>query len=514
MIRVLLLALLSCSLFADTFDERINFDHEKPKVGMIKLKDRSSAISEATWIYINRALSHYKETKPAAIIIDMNSPGGEVFAALRIADALKEMDTQYGIPIICFIDNWAISAGAMIAYSSRYIVAAKDASMGAAEPITIGEGGKQEAASEKVNSALRTDFANNAKFYGRNPYIAEAMVDKDIILVERDGKIIKLDAEDEINKAKDTIISPKGKLLTLSADEMLTYGVANAIVQPESLEPLTQQEEESGRYPLSKTRLNQIPFFQAVPNIVVEEYHMNWQTQFLALLASPAVSSLLFMVLLISIYMELSTGGFGLAGAVALISLFLVLLSSFALEAIHILEPILLVFGLVLIALELFFPTLGILGVIGAIFMIMGLAGMMLPGIESISYDGNVLNAAGEYVLVRLTWLSGAFLVALIVMVLLSRYMWPKLGLAKVLVLSEEMRSKAAIEGNLPESALTELPEVGATAQVTAALRPAGKVIVKDKEFDALSTGGFIAEGGTVRIVRIEGAKVVVEEIY
>ena len=321
---------------------------------MIKLTDRKEAISEATWIYFNTALDAYKKTKPAVIILELNSPGGEVFAAERISDALKEMDTQFGIPIICYIDNRAISAGAMLAYSCRYIVCSKDASMGAAEPITMGEGGKMETASKKVNSALRTDFANHAKFFDRNPYIAEAMVDKDVILVKRDDKIIKIESEDQIKKS-DILISPKGKLLTLNADEMLEYGVADMSFMPQSLTLLTSQEQETGNYLLSKTDLMQIPFFKKIGDIEVHEYKLNWQTKFLAFLASPAVSSLLFTVMLIALYMEFSSGGFGVAGAAALISVFLVLLSSFALEAIHVLEPILLVFGLVLVGLEVFF---------------------------------------------------------------------------------------------------------------------------------------------------------------
>jgi len=502
---LLLLIFCSSALFGADF-EQIKFDTSK-RLGKISLKDRKEAISEATWIYVNRALDEYKKEKPAAIILELNSPGGEVFAAEQISDALKEMDTQYGIPIICYIDNWAISAGALLAYSSRYIVCAKDASMGAAEPIQVGVEGKPETASEKVNSALRTDFANHAKFFGRNPYIAEAMVDKDIILVKRDDKIIKVDKEEP----SDIVISPKGKLLTLDADQLIEYGVAQMQIMPESLPALTLQEEETGVYPLSKSALRQIPHFAQQEGLQIHEYQMNWQTQFLAFLASPAVSSLLFMILLVSIYMEISSPGFGLPGAVGLISLFLVLLSSFALEAITILEPLLLVFGLLLVGLEIFFfPTLGILGVIGAIFVIMGLAGMLLPGIGSVSYEGESLNAAGNYVLTRLTWLSGAFLVALAVILVLSRYMWPKLGLAKVLVLSDDMRSKAAIEGNIPPE---DLPKIGTEAVVTSALRPAGKVMVGTTEYDALSIGSFILEGAKVRIVRIEGAKVVVEEV-
>ncbi len=498
-----LLAFLLVTSFA-----AVNFPKEGPKrLGKISLANRDEAISEATWIYVNTALAEYKKEKPAAIILELNSPGGEVFAAERISDALKEMDTQYGIPIICYVDNWAISAGALLAYSSRYIVCSKDASMGAAEPIQMGAEGKAETASEKVNSALRADFANHAKFFGRNPYIAEAMVDKDIILVERDGSISKVD---EV-KPTDVVISPKGKLLTLNAEQMIQYGVADMQIAPESLPLLTPLEEESGIYPLSKSALRQIPAFKDVEGIEIHEFQMNWQTKFLALLATPAVSSLLFMILLVSLYVEISSGGFGVAGAAALISLFLVLLSSFALEAITMLEPILLAFGLLLVGLEIFFfPTLGILGIIGALFVIMGLAGMLLPGIESVSYEEHSLNVAGEYVLSRLAWISGAFLAAGAIILILSRYMWPKIGLAKRLVLSDDMRSKAAVEGNLaPDLTL----QVGSTARVVSALRPAGKISADGAEFDALSIGSFIAEGQQVRVVRIEGAKVIVEEV-
>lgn len=499
--------------------DHIHFqDNVLPHVGYISLTDRQEAISQPTWIYITSALNYYKETKPAAIIFEINSPGGEVFAAERISDALKEIDTQFGIPVICYINNWAISAGAMLAYSCRYIVIAKDASMGAAEPITIGQSGAMETASEKVNSALRSDFANRAKFFGRNPYIAEAMVDKDIILVSRHGEIIKVDSEEQIRKGgldPDIVFKPKGKLLTLNADQMMQNNVACAMLTPIKLDPLTLKEKESGKYSIAKSALHQLPFFQKIDKLQIDSYQMSWQTRFLSWLSSPAVSSLLFTIMLVAFYMELSSGGFGLAGAVALISLFLIMLSSFALEAVHWLEPILILFGLLLIGLELFFfPTLGILGIVGAIFLMMGMAGIMLPGIESVSYQGDAFNAAGEYVLSRLAWLSGSFLVALLIIAMLSRYMWPRFALFQRLVLSESQRSQAAIDGTLVHSTLTKLPALGVEATVTRALRPAGKIMVNDEEFDAISTGNFIQEGALVSVVRIEGAKVIVEEIY
>ena len=109
-----------------------------------------------------------------------------MFAAQQISDALKELDTQYGIPVVAYINNWAISAGAMLAYSCRYIVVVKDASMGAAAPVIASETGEMKEASEKINSAMRADFAGGrARFFDRNPNIAEGMVDKDLILVPK-----------------------------------------------------------------------------------------------------------------------------------------------------------------------------------------------------------------------------------------------------------------------------------------------------------------------------------------
>ena len=218
--------LLLCSFFLPLVGEERSVEqslrehiHVHPQgqnlVGYLYIGDRSTEISQATWLYVKTALDHYKENKPIFIILELNTPGGEVYAAEKISDLLKEMDTQYNIPVVAFINNWALSAGALLAYSCRYIAVVKDGSMGAAEPVTATAEGKMEAASEKVNSALRADFGNRASFFGRNPLIAEAMVDKDVILVQREGKIVKLDFENQIRTEgpnPDIILFSQGKI--------------------------------------------------------------------------------------------------------------------------------------------------------------------------------------------------------------------------------------------------------------------------------------------------------------
>lgn len=510
-----------------TVEERlkqsIHYQSEGPNVvGYLYVGDHETAISQSTWLYIKQGLDFYKKERPIFIILELDTPGGEVFAAQKISDALKEIDTQFNIPIVAFINNWAISAGAMLAYSCRFITSAKDGSMGAAEPVYAGEGGKMETASEKVNSALRADFANRAGFFDRNPLIAEAMVDKDMILVLRHGEVVQLENENQMRLAgpdPDIVITTKGKLLTLNAEQMIDYGVADLLLQPKKLPEITAEEKAIGEWPGDKMLLFQSPFFSAIPQTTIKEYKMDWKTRFFVFLATPLVSSLLFMGLIIGAYIELNNPGLSLPGFIAGLSLFLIILSSFSLEIANWLELILLLTGLALILAELFvLPTFGLLGILGIILFLVGLFGMLLPGLSSVhfEYDTKNFNAAGQYFMERLAWLCGSLILSIVIIALLARYVLPSFPALHrfVLVGHEQDSSEGFVAGENPAN----LPQPGTKAEVFATLRPAGKIIVKDKIFDAISTGDFIDAGEKIVIVRVEGSTIFVnrdlESVY
>lgn len=495
--------------------KHIHIKPEQNLIGHIVIDDHTSGISQATWIYVKKALEEYRQLKPAFIILELNTPGGEVLAAQQISDALKDMDTQFGIPVVAYINNWAISAGAMLAYSSRFIATVKDGSMGAAEPVIQGQEGTMVAASEKINSALRADFSNRARFFDRDPSVAEAMVDKDLILVRRHGKLIKLDNEAQINTTgidPDIVISPKGKLLTLNAQQMLDFGVADFLVLPAKTEPITAAEREAGKWPASKMSLFQLPFFKDIPHAIISSYQMDWKTRFFALLATPMVSSLLFLGLMLGAYMEFNTPGFGVPGTIALTCLFLIALSSYSLEIVNWLEVILLLVGLAIILVELFvLPTFGLLGFIGLAFFLMGLFGMMLPGVEQVDYefDTNSFNAAGQAFFERLVWLCGTLVVAFIAMAIIARYVTPSMAKFSRLVLNgnEQDASEGYIAGDNPK----ELPQPGSKGEVFATLRPAGKVVINDIIYDAISDGNFIERGTSVVVEKLDGSVIVVK---
>lgn len=509
---ILFCVLFASHLFAETsLNEHIHFKTDaENRVGKITIDDRTSGINQSTWIYVKNALDYYKKNPPAFLIMELNTPGGEVYVAQKISDALKDLDTQYSIPVVAYINNWAISAGAMLAYSSRYIAVVKDASMGAAEPVLQDPtSGEMKTASEKINSALRTDFANRARFFGRNPYIAEAMVDKDLILVMRNKEIIKVDTEAQV-KPDDVMISPKGKLLTLNALELIDYGVADIALHPEKFALITGQEKAKGIWPASKEPLFQYPFFASIPNAVIDEYKMDWKTQFFVLLANPFVTSALMLGLMLGLYMEFSHPGFGLPGLVALCSLFLLTLSSFSLEIADWLEVILLLSGIALLLVDLFFlPTFGVAGVIGVLLFLAGLAGILLPGIGSIDFefDTFTFNAAGEAFFSRLGWFLGTLLLGIICILVLARYIMPSSKTFKKFVLNgnEQVGFQAGI-------ASKDLPPIGTKGHVYTVLRPSGKVEVNGKLYDALSTGQFIEAGKEVVVTSHRESQLIVKE--
>lgn len=475
-------------------------------IGYIAI-DGQEQISQATWLYIKGAADYYRSLRPLCIFLKLNTPGGEIFAAQKISDALKQLDTD-GIPVIAYIDNWAISAGAMIAYSCRFIFVSKDASMGAAEPVLMKEG-QMESASEKVISALRSDFASRAHFFGRNPLLAEAMVDKDLLLVWRDGKVVKLASLSEMHnegQTPDILIVDKGKLLTLPAQQLMAYGIADALLPPY---PSASKGEK--HIPFHALPMSQQSFFHSIKNPVVDAYKMDAKMLFLAFLSLPAVSSLLFFGLLVCGYLEFNAPGFGIAGTIALTCLILIALSSFALEIASWLEVILLALGLLMVLLEFtFLPTGGLLAALGFVFFLGGLISLMLPSLDFIHtpFSFSQVTVWLELIMNRLAWLVATVLAAFLSMFCLGRLLGTRLGRYSTLVLLGNEQEDYRSSGER-----SSYPSLGTTGVVAATLRPGGKVQIASRYYDAISEGTYIDKGRDIVVTGLEGSTLIVKEI-
>ncbi|MDF3016663.1 MAG: hypothetical protein K0R44_1888 [Thermomicrobiales bacterium] len=123
--------------------------------------------------YLSRVLEQAAAEGAAAVLLQIDTPGGRLDAVLQMRDTLLGSDVR----TIAFIDRTAFSAGALIAIASEQIYMTPGAVIGAATPVDGATGGT---ATEKIVSAVRTTFKATAEARGRDPLVAEAMVDPDV----------------------------------------------------------------------------------------------------------------------------------------------------------------------------------------------------------------------------------------------------------------------------------------------------------------------------------------------
>ena len=462
----------------DDFFSKIPSASQKNYIGRILITDRSGGIHEGTWLYVKSALEQFKKEKPRCIILELDTPGGELFAAEKISNAIKKFDAEEGIPVIAYVNNWAISAGALLAYSCRYIIIVDDAAMGAATPI-YQENEEMKNAPEKVNSVVRAEFANKAALFGRNQDIARAMVDPDVILVKRGKDILPLNnsSDIQIGTLPDQVLSPKGKLLTLTANELVDLHVADYMISQ----------------PLEK--------YAQMSLLSISTHEMSAKEKIIAFFATPAVSSLLLFIAMVSFYIEFSTPGASIPGLIGCVALFFIFLGSFTQEAITLFEPLCLLAGISLILVEIFLlPTLGILLFVGGSLALFGLLGMSIPGFSELPFDKDAVALYGTSIINRLGWASGAFLLALLAIILLTRFLSTHSLKLSGIVLSDSIP--------VPEEKTSV--DIGSEVSVVSPLRPSGKIVYKGVVFDAISRGEFVEANEKVIVEERRGSVLVV----
>lgn len=383
--------------------------------------------------FVRRGLAT-AEQAGAAVLLEVNTFGGQVAAATEIRDAI----IRAKVPVISYVTDRAWSAGALITLATPAIAMAPGSSMGAAEP---------RPAEEKTVSAVRAEFEATAQRTGRDPLIAAAMVDADVVVEE---------------------LSPQGKILTLSAQNAMERGFADVIAD--------SREDALAYFGYGQAR--------------VEELTLGWAEHLARFVTNSVVSSLLLILGFLGLIFEITTPGWGVPGTGGLISLALFFGGRYLAGLVGIEAIGLFVLGLVLLAIEvLAVPGFGITGVLGL--------GGMAVGI--IMAFGNVRTG-----LMAFTLALAASIVAIVL--LWSRI--TKSRLFRKLVLTHREEQSLGYQG--PRDFQHLLGKGGTTLTP---LRPAGTAAIAGERYDVVSEGGFIDPNKPIRVVRVEGTRVVVREI-
>lgn len=403
----------------------------------------SGVIDNGLAAFVGRAVATAVAEGASAIVLDIDTPGGRIDAAERIVDVVGRAP----IPVAAWVHPRAFSAGAMIALAASRIYMAPGGVLGAATPVD-GQGTK---GSEKIVSAMRAEFRALAEARGRNPAIAEAMVDEHLGVAG---------------------IVPPGQLVTLTTAQALANGYAEAELA--SLDAVTAALGFSGAE--------------------VRVVDPTWAEAVVRFLTNPVVAPLLLSLGVLGLIFEIKAGAFGIGGLISLISLGLFFGSSFVLGLAGWEEVILLGLGLVALGVEVFLlPGFGVAGVLGVCFL---LGAVVLAMLGSAPSGGDISTA--------LAVLGASLVITMSVFFAWLRHLPSSHRFAGLLLKQQTHRS----EGYISAPQRDEL--IGRDGVALTDLRPAGVAEVDGERMDVVSEGDFVMAGAAVTVVRAEGYRHVV----
>lgn len=302
--------------------------------------------------FVERAVRDAERAGAAVIILDMDTPGGRVDAAERIADAVSDSE----VAVYTYVNRRAISAGALISLATHGIYMRPGSVMGAATPV-VGSG---EEAPEKIVSAMRSSMRSLAEARGLDPAIAEAMVD---VSVEVPGLV------------------EAGQLLTLTTEDAVRVEYASQVEQWDDLMSVLG----TGDRPLV-------------------DMEVNWAERVVRFLSHPVVAPFLLSLGFLGLLVEIKTPGLGIAGGAGILALALFFGSHLIIGLAGMEGLILFAAGVTLILVEVFLiPGMGVFGALGGIGILAGIYLSLLGGLPTTAdytRAGTVLSSSLALVLV------------------------------------------------------------------------------------------------------------------
>lgn len=404
-----------------------------------------------------KALQEAKEQKVDYILLELNTFGGELDAA----DKIRTLLLNAPMPTMVFINNNAASAGALISIACDSIYMTEGSSLGAAS--VVNQAG--EIMPDKYQSYMRSLMRSTAEKNGRNPDIAQAMVDPDVYV---------------------PMVSDSGKVLTFTTEEAVSNHFCEQMAN------------------------DRASVLQAagLENVTIVEQQLTWIDKFINFLVNPVVSGILIMCIVGGLYFEFQSPGLGLPIIIAIAGALLFF-------APHYLEGLaahweILVFlaGVILLMLEIFVvPGFGVTGISGIILIFTSLILTMVFNVGfHFQFDPN-LDAAVQIgrstIIVLMSVVCGFFL---------------SLWLSKKLITAETRFGTMALKTNLETDEGFTAQDmrlqayVGRSGISATFMRPAGKIEIDGELLEATAEHGLIEKGERVVVTRFENAQLFVRK--
>lgn len=428
---------------------------EPDTAGKVKIYkfDIKKEIAPPVWRSTKMAMEEAAEMKVDLILIEMSTYGG----MLESADSIRTKLLESPIPVYVFIDHNAASAGALIAIACDSIYMSKGSTIGAAT--VVDQTG--QVVPDKYQSYMRAMMRSTAEATGRDPNIAQAMVDPRI-------------------KIEGVIDS--GSVLTFTASEALKFGFCEGIAED----------------------VEEVLEIAGIDRYEIVEQELKPMDKIIGFLINPIVSGILIMIIVGGIYFELQTPGVGFP-LIAAITAALLYFAPLYLEGLadH-WEILLFVAGVILLIVEIFaLPGFGVTGISGIVLIVTSLT---LALVNNIGFDFRPVDLSKFVVSFFLV------IISIFISIILSYYITKSVfGQNRIFgsLALETVESKT--EGYTAASE-DYSSMVGKTGIAHSILRPVGKVIIDEVVFDAIAESGYIEKGDPVEVTGYRTTQLIVRK--
>jgi membrane-bound serine protease (ClpP class) len=403
------------------------------KVISIKI---DGAINPVVAGYIHRSIELAVGENAAALLIHLNTPGGLLKSTRIIVGDMLESP----IPVIVYVSPagaHAGSAGVFITLAADIAAMAPGTNIGAAHPVTM---------QGSTDSIMNSKSTNDAAAFIRT-------------IAEEKKRNLQW-AEDAVRQS-----------VAITANEALQKNIIDLIV--------TNDRELFNQIDGRLIKRDSTSFPLHTRGATIQSLDMGFSEKILNIISDPDVAYILLMLGLLGLLFELFNPGIIFPGIVGFISL---VLSFYALHTLPVNYAglALIVFGVILLLLEIKIVSHGMLAMGGIAALLIGSLMLIRPGSGQ-----DVMRISRTLIISTVTVTTGFFLFV-IGMGLKAQNRKPSMGIGSL---------------------------VGQTAEALSELDPSGRVLLQGEIWNAISVSGKIAGGEKLRVREIKNLILYVEHI-